>query len=77
MGKFNVLEHDLVPKHEILADEDAKKVLQEYGIDAEQLPKIKEEDPVAETIGAKKNQILKITRKSATAGESVYYRLVV
>ncbi len=33
-------------------------------------------DPVVKIIKAKPGQVLRITRKSPTAGESVYYRIV-
>ena len=77
MNKNIILEHELVPMHEILSKEDAALVLEKYGIGSEQLPKILDSDPVVKAIGAKRGNILKITRKSPTAGESVYYRLVV
>lgn len=66
-----------MPKHEILEEKEVKLILKKYGITKEELPKIKEEDPVAKTIGAVKGQVLKITRRSPTVGESIYYRLVI
>lgn len=77
MKKEIVLEHMLVPKHEILSEEETAQVLEKYGIELEQLPKILEKDPVVEAIGAKKGDVLKITRQSPTAGESIYYRVVI
>lgn len=78
MNKESILEHELVPKHEILPKEDADAVLNKLGITAENLPKIiLDSDPVAKAIGAKRGNILKILRKSPTAGETVYYRVVV
>lgn len=71
------IEHDLVPKHEILTEEEAQAILSEFGITTEQIPKILEHDPVIKSIEAKKGQIIKILRKSHTAGETVYYRIVV
>lgn len=73
----SVLNHELVPKHEILPTKEKKELLERFKITKEQLPKILEADPVAKEIKAKKWDILKITRKSETAGETVYYRLVV
>ncbi len=72
-----ILGHSLVPKHEIMSDAAVERVLKQYKVTKEQLPKIKAEDPVAKAIGAKKGQVLKITRNSITAGKAIYYRVVV
>lgn len=63
--------------HEILEDEDLALVLDQYGIIKEDLPKIKDSDPVVKAISAKRGNVLKITRRSQTVGESIYYRLVI
>ena len=77
MDKKTILDHELVPKHEVLEKEEVQIVLARYGITADQLPKIFEGDPVSKAIGAKKGNILRITRTSPTAGESIYYRVVI
>ncbi|AWR94500.1 DNA-directed RNA polymerase subunit H [Acidianus brierleyi] len=69
--------HQLVPKHEILPIEEAYKMLKQLGIGPEQLPWIRASDPVVHAIGAKPGDIIKITRKSQTIGESVVYRYVI
>lgn len=74
---FKVTDHIYVPKHEILSEEEAREVLKRYNVRPEQLPYILSSDPVVQEIGAKPGDIIKITRKSETAGISVYYRLVV
>jgi DNA-directed RNA polymerase subunit H len=74
---FKVTDHIYVPKHEILSKEEAKKIIRRYNATLEQLPYILSTDPVVVEIGAKPGDIIKITRKSETAGEAVYYRLVV
>jgi DNA-directed RNA polymerase subunit H len=51
--------------------------MHEFHIRPYQLPYIKTSDPAAETLGAKMGDILRITRKSATAGEVIVYRYVV
>ena len=77
MVEFDVRKHVLVPKHEILSAEQAKVVLDQFKVTAHQLPVIKNSDPVAEAIGAKPGDILKITRDSQTAGRAISYRHVV
>lgn len=75
--KFNVLAHELVPKHEVLSLEEATKVLRELGVRPEQLPWIRASDPVVKALGAKPGDIIKIVRESPTAGKVVAYRYVV
>ena len=74
--KISLLEHEYIPKHEIMSKDETEQVLNQYNITFDQLPKIRITDPVVELIGAKIGQVLKITRRSETAGKSLYYRLV-
>ncbi len=74
---FNILDHELVPKHEVLSEEEKKRVLEKFKITEEKLPKILESDPVVKKINAKVGDVIKITRKSPVKKESVYYRIVV
>ena len=73
---FDIFKHKLVPKHEILPPEEAKKLLERYRVQQYQLPQIKASDIIAIAIGAKPGDILKITRTSVTAGKYVSYRYV-
>ncbi|MCZ7385618.1 MAG: DNA-directed RNA polymerase subunit H [Candidatus Methanoperedens sp.] len=75
--EFNPLEHKMVPNHEILNEEDLNKVLSEYKVDKEQLPKIRISDPSAVSVKAKVGDVVRITRESQTAGKSYFYRLVI
>lgn len=74
---FSVREHVLVPKHEVLSQEEAQELLKKLDIDANQLPNIFETDAALEGLGTKPRDIIKITRKSPTAGTSVFYRRVI
>jgi len=74
---FNIFKHYLVPKHEILSPEEKQALLEKYHIEPYKLPRIKASDPAIRLIGAKPGDIVKIVRRSPTAGESVYYRYVV
>jgi DNA-directed RNA polymerase subunit H len=73
----DIIQHELVPKHEILSEKEKKAVLEKFEVNESQLPKIAVSDPVIKLVGANPGQVVKITRKSKTAGEAVYYRLVV
>ena len=75
--EFNILNYEMVPEHTILSKEEAKQVLEKFKITPENLPKILLSDPVVKAINAKEGDILKIVRKSKTAGTSLYYRIVV
>jgi DNA-directed RNA polymerase subunit H len=74
---YDVFQHELVPKHILLKPEEIKKVLAEYHIQPYQLPYIKDSDPAARAVKAKPGDIIKVIRRSQTAGESDFYRYVV
>ena len=74
---FEIFEHKLVPKHEILTEKEKTEVLAQYKIKPYQMPQIKSTDPAVKAIGAKPGDMLKIIRKSATAGEHIAFRYVV
>lgn len=77
MKEFDIAKHDLVPKHELLNDAQREEMLKKFGISLRQIPRIIETDPVIKTLGAKPGDVVKITRKSDTAGEAIYYRIVI
>jgi len=74
---FDIFEHKPVPKHEILTTEEGKQILADYRVQPYQLPQIKASDPAVKAIGAKPGDILRIIRRSPTAGEHIAYRYVV
>ena len=65
------------PKHEILPKDEAEEILKKYNAKPSQLPYIMITDKALEDLDVRPGDIIKITRKSPTAGESVYYRYVV
>ncbi len=77
MTKFAVKDHEMVPEHVLLTPEESAEVLKSFNIVAPQLPKIHVTDPAAREIDAKVGDIIKIIRKSTTAKQSIFYRLVI
>ena len=74
---FDIFEHGLVPFHEILTEKERNQLLTQFKVKPYQIPQIKSGDPAVKAIGAKPGDVLKITRKSITAGEHITYRYVV
>jgi len=74
---YDILEHDLVPLHEILTEKEKAQLLEKYKVKPYQIPQIKSTDPAVKAIGAKPGDILRIIRKSKTAGRHISYRYVV
>ena len=72
-----VPDHVYVPKHEIIPMSDAEEVLKKYNCNPTELPLIFVNDPAIMGLGVKPGDMIKITRTSPTAGESLYYRYVV
>ncbi|MDH5788507.1 MAG: DNA-directed RNA polymerase subunit H, partial [Candidatus Bathyarchaeota archaeon] len=50
---FDLFEHALVPKHEILTSEERQQLLAQYKVQPYQLPQIEASDPAVKAIGAK------------------------
>jgi DNA-directed RNA polymerase subunit H len=74
---YNIFDHQLVPKHELLSKKEAEELMREFHIRPHQLPYILTSDPAVQALQAKIGDIVKATRKSPTAGEVVVYRYVV
>lgn len=72
-----IVDHVYQPKHEILSKEEAEAIFKKFNSKPSQLPYIMSSDKGIQGLGSQPGDVIKITRKSATAGESVYYRYVV
>ena len=72
-----VPDHVYVPKHEIISKKEAEDVLKKFNCKPTELHLIFVDDPAILELGVKPGDMIKITRKSPTAGESLYYRYVV
>lgn len=79
--------HHLAPPHEVLGEEDSRRILGELGTPPERLPKILVSDPGLQTdpkytamkeAGEKLvGRLVRVRRPSATAGQAIAYRLIV
>jgi len=72
-----VPDHVYVPKHEIMSKKEAEEILEKYNCKQTELPLIFASDPAILGLGVKPGDMIRITRKSPTAGMSLYFRYVV
>jgi DNA-directed RNA polymerase, subunit H, RpoH/RPB5 len=82
MSKFNVLEHEIVPEHHLVPVEEEEIVLTRLNVTKDDLPKISINDPTIKALEEihgplATGRIVKIVRKSPTAGYYEYYRVIV
>jgi DNA-directed RNA polymerase subunit H len=54
-----------------------QQLLDMYKVKPYQMPQIGSTDPAVKAIGAKPGDVLRVIRKSSTAGEHIAYRYVV
>lgn len=73
----NLIDHELVPNHIVLSDDEADAMCVEYKCKKHELPKLFDTDPVARYYNMKLGDVCKIMRNSLTTGVSLSYRLVV
>tara|TARA_Y100000389_G_C17405878_1_gene488010 strand:+ start:181 stop:810 length:630 start_codon:yes stop_codon:yes gene_type:complete len=76
--QFNILNHTLVPKCEILNNEEVKELQKNYNItDIHKIPEISRFDPQALALSLRPGQICKYYRNSSTSMNYTYYRICV
>jgi DNA-directed RNA polymerase subunit H len=74
--EFSVSTHVLVPQHELCSEEEKRQIFERYKVQPYQLPRITAQDPAIRHLGVKIGDLIRITRRSETAGEAVFYRIV-
>jgi DNA-directed RNA polymerase subunit H len=72
----DVSEHELVPDHTVLDEDEADDVLEEYGVKRTSLPKIRRRDPALPD-DAEPGDVIRIERDSRTTDVATVYRLVI
>ncbi len=74
--KYKQSDHSLIPKHVPLKEKEKKVLLDKYHISERELPKIHKNDAGIKGLNVKSGDVIKILRKSLTAGTTIYYRVV-
>ena len=74
--QFNILNHDLVPPHRVLSEEEKDTIKKKYNItNDKQVPEISRFSPVSLAIGIRPGEMCEIIRPSKTAISSPFYRI--
>jgi DNA-directed RNA polymerase subunit H len=71
------INHFLVPEHTKLSEQEKTEFLNKCNIAVKQLPQIKSSDPAIKTLNVIVGDVIKIIRKSPTAGTTEFYRVVI
>lgn len=74
---INLIDHDFVPPHYLLTNDEKEKFLSVHNNNSNKLPKLLLYDPVVRYYKGNVGDIFKIVRPSITSGNNIYYRVVV
>ncbi|KAI5682732.1 hypothetical protein M9H77_03960 [Catharanthus roseus] len=72
----NITKHVLKPRHQLLTEEEKKRLLEKYSIGEKQLPWMLQKDAIARYYGLEKGQVLKVTYNSDVFEQHVTYRCI-
>tara|TARA_B110000967_G_C18804955_1_gene520497 strand:+ start:725 stop:1303 length:579 start_codon:yes stop_codon:yes gene_type:complete len=76
--QFNILNHTLVPKCDVLNVDDITAFKKQYNIlDINKIPEISRFDPQALAMSLRPGQVCKFHRNSITSMENLYYRICI
>jgi DNA-directed RNA polymerase subunit H (RpoH/RPB5) len=74
---INIIDNELVPKHELLSKEEEEDFYKAYDCKKKNIPKIYSTDPIVRYYNMPIGSICKIIRPSKTAGFVPFYRLII
>lgn len=76
--QYNILEHSLVPKANILSNKEVEELKKKYNLQSvKQLPEVSRFDPQSLAMCLRPGEVCKYERKSPTAMTTDYYRVCV
>ena len=77
MLQINITKHQLVPKHELATQQEVSELMEKYNLPSiQKLPTISKNDAVIRYYNFPKDRVCKITRKSKTSLDYIYYRYI-
>jgi DNA-directed RNA polymerase subunit H len=74
---IDIRDHEDVPEHRKMEEDEIEEVLERYDADKEDLPKIERTDAALKQMDVEVGDVIEIKRGSPTAGETTYYRQVI
>lgn len=74
---IDVRDHESVPKHEKMTEDEVEDLLETYDTKKEKLPQIERTDAALKQMDVEEGDVIHIERDSPTAGKTDYYRVVV
>ena len=74
---LDINKHVLIPEQKKLDDKEKANLLEKYNISLTNLPRILMEDKSISKLKPKEGDVIKIIRKSLTAGVTTFYRVVI
>ena len=74
---IDITNHEAVPEHRKLDEDEAEEVLEKFEVTRDNLPKIERTDAALKQMDIEEDDVIEIVRDSPTAGKSTYYRVVV
>jgi DNA-directed RNA polymerase subunit H len=74
---IDVSDHEAVPEHRKLEEDEVEEVLDKFDTEKSDLPKIERTDAALKQMDVEVGDVIEIVRDSPTAGEATYYRRVI
>jgi len=74
---MDITDHEAVPEHRKLEEDEAEEVLEKFDAEKSDLPLIERTDAALKQMDVEEGDVIEIVRNSPTAGKAEYYRRVV